>query len=78
MVKSLECSSDGICINIVAPQGQIQEFKRGGGGGGPAEFSSKRGVQPFTREQFVLQKEGGGGGSGLPGHPPGSAPAPAS
>ena len=44
-------------------------FKRGGGGG-LAGFSSKKGgggVQPLTREQFVLQinkscQKGGGGG----------------
>ena len=61
-------------------QGQIQEFKRGGGGGGVRQnFLQKGGgggVQPLTREQFILQikqnllKRGGGGGGGVWTPPP--------
>ena len=72
------CSSVKGCIEAhqsegcaVLSRGRSRNFKRGGGGG-PAEFSSKGGggVQPLPREQFVLQinkilsKRGGGGGGG--------------
>ena len=52
---------------IVATQGQIQEFYKGGSGRIFFKGGGGGGVQPLL--QNVLKKRGGGGGGGHPGHP---------